>query len=567
MGHRHLFGTSQMFEGEHEQGWNHMHTEQPYANLERESTAEHGSSFCPVENMSVGVVHFSSHRNPVPRSSGYATSSHNIEAPHYQPDISGPSHDLFLHPSPPGEFGVAPENYMHQASSSNYDRQTFHGIEGGFVDLTMGGGRGPHKRKSPGVPSVCERSGSSRYVGTGSSSDLPLSSDFWQENPNIDPQHMHLDHVAMPPSYRGNGLSIRGEASMRNVRSRPALDLESNLVSTHLSSNPSHTSYSTSHQIDHSSSVDLSGQSHQIDHSSSVDISGQSSNALSREWEWSHLRMSPSHGRIQASDSSVFNHETNHFPGGSSATNASVEVGGLQHDFISGRNPVLPQSFHGNSAQSVRGVRTNYSQRSSPTFRASSSSVRLGHVAPSDEGMQVVAESYSSRHPRPLSAITLRNNERNGRSRISNDRYRSLADYAAFHDRFSSEGFMIVDRSAFYGSRNMFDQHRDMRLDIDNMTYEELLSLGERIGNVNTGLSEDLVSKCLTETIYCSSDQFQDESSCVICLEEYKDMDEVGALNTCGHDYHVPCIKKWLSMKKTCPICKASALTDDMKEK
>lgn len=31
---------------------------------------------------------------------------------------------------------------------------------------------------------------------------------------------------------------------------------------------------------------------------------------------------------------------------------------------------------------------------------------------------------------------------------------------------------MIVDRSAMYGSRNMFDQHRDMRLDIDNMGYE-----------------------------------------------------------------------------------------------
>lgn len=32
---------------------------------------------------------------------------------------------------------------------------------------------------------------------------------------------------------------------------------------------------------------------------------------------------------------------------------------------------------------------------------------------------------------------------------------------------------MIVDRSALYnGSRNMFDQHREMRLDIDNMSYE-----------------------------------------------------------------------------------------------
>lgn len=47
--------------------------------------------------------------------------------------------------------------------------------------------------------------------------------------------------------------------------------------------------------------------------------------------------------------------------------------------------------------------------------------------------------------------------------------------------------------------------------------------------------------------------------------EEYKDMDEVGALRACGHKYHVPCIKKWLSMKNTCPICKASAVADDTK--
>ncbi|GMI80021.1 hypothetical protein like AT2G37150 [Hibiscus trionum] len=547
MGHRHIFYTSQMFEGENEQGWNHMHSDQPYANLVRASTTEHGS-FCPVENVSVDAVHVSPHWNPVPRSSGYATSSHNVEAPRYQPDASGPSQDLILHPSAPGAFGASPDNYTHHASSSNYVRQSLNGIEGGFVDLTMGGGRGPHKRKSPGVPSVCERGGSSRYVGAGSSSELPQSSDLWQEKPNVDPQHMHWDHVSMPPSYRGNSLSIRGEGSMRNVRSRPALDLESNLVRNHLSRNPSHTSYSTSHPVDHSSSVNLSGQS---------------SNALSRECEWGHLRMSPIHGRIQASDPGVFNHETNRFLGGSSATNSSVEVEGLQDDFISGRNSVLPQSFHGSSTQSVRGIRTNYSHRSTPPFRASSSSVRLGHAGPAEEGIQIIAGSYSSRHPRPLSAITWRNNNQTVRSMAFNDRYRSPADDVAFHERFSSEGFIIVDRSAFPGSRNMFDQHRDMRLDIDNMSYEELLALGERIGNVNTGLTEDSVSKCLTETIYCSSDRIQDESSCVICLEEYKDMDEVGELKTCRHDYHVSCIKKWLSMKNTCPICKASAIAED----
>lgn len=30
----------------------------------------------------------------------------------------------------------------------------------------------------------------------------------------------------------------------------------------------------------------------------------------------------------------------------------------------------------------------------------------------------------------------------------------------------------MVDQSSFYGSGNEFDQYEDMRLDVDNMTYE-----------------------------------------------------------------------------------------------
>lgn len=531
-----------MFEGEHDQNWNHMHTEQPFANMARAGSADNGSFFYQGENMSVDGVHFASHWNPPSSSNGF-TLNHNVEAPHYQPDASGPSHDPFLHPSTVGPF-YGPENFVHHAASSNYDRQTFHGIEGGFVDLTMGNGRGPHKRKSPGVPSVCERGSTSRYYSAGSSSDVSLP-EAWQEKPNIDSLHMPWDRVPMTSGYRSNALSIRGEGSMRNVRSRPALDLEPSLARAHLSSNPSHSSYSTGRPIDNSSSVDLSAQS---------------SGALTREWNHSRT---PGHGRIQVSDPNTFNHEINHFIVGSGATNASADVGAFHHDFSLGRTSVVPQSFHGASTQPVRGVRSSYTQRSAPTFRASSSNTRMGHVGSSDEGLQLVTENYSSRHPRPLSAVAWRHSDRGGRSRISNERYRTLSDEPSLHDRFSSEGFMIVDRSTMYGPRGVFDQHRDMRLDIDSMTYEELLALGERIGNVSTGLSEDLISKCLRETIYCSSDQMQEEGTCVICLEEYKNMDDVGELKLCGHDYHVSCIKKWLSLKNLCPICKGSVLSDN----
>ncbi|KAI7998306.1 E3 ubiquitin-protein ligase MBR2 [Camellia lanceoleosa] len=516
-----MFNTAQMFEADNDQSWNHVHPEQPYCHLARSGADENSSLVYPVENMSIDGVHYASHWNPAPRSNGFPSSSHSIEVPHFQTDASGPSHDPFLLPSAAGSFSMAPENYAHHASSSDYGGQIFHGVEGGFVDVTMTNGRGTYKRKSPSVPAVCERGSSSGYYNSGNPPDL--SSDTWQEKPNTDSHHAPWDCTTIGSSYRGNSLSIGGEATLRNVRSRAAVDLETNLARTHLSGNPSHHSYTTGNFADHSGSVELMGQS---------------SNMPIRDW--SHIHMSPvAHGRIPLPDANVFSHETNHFIIGSSNTSAAVEIGGYHNDMISSRTPI-PQNLQGTSNHSVR---------------------------TSDEGLQLVAESYSSRHPRPLSTIGWRNSDRSGRTRISSDRYRSLSDEAGLRGRLAPEGLMIVDRSALYGSRNLFDQHRDMRLDIDNMSYEELLALGERIGSVSTGMSEDLISKCLTESIYCSSDQFQEEGKCVICLEEYKNMDDVGTMKTCGHDFHVDCIKKWLEMKNLCPICKGSALADHMKEK
>ncbi|KAK4272888.1 hypothetical protein QN277_021382 [Acacia crassicarpa] len=549
MSHRHLYSPSQMFESDHDQNWNSMHTDQQYVHLGRASTSENGSFVYPMENMSIDGISFASNWNPTTTPNVFASSSLNIEVPPHQSDASGTSHDHFLHSSSAAAFFTVSENYALQPPPPpNYDRQPFHVVDGGFIDLTMGSGRGPHKRKSPGNPSVCERGSTSRYINAGSSTDLPMSSELQQEKPNMDCQYLPRDQVTMPLTFRGSGLSIRGEGSLRNVRSRSTLDFESNLARTHLSGSHSH-NYSAGLPIDHSSTMDPSGQS---------------SSGLTRDW--SQMSTSHAHGRVLLPDTSALNCETSHFLVGSSTSNTPVDVGGYHHEFGTSRNPIAPQSFHNNLTQTARGVRSNFSHRSTPPFRPSSG-LRLGHVAPSDDGLQTVADSYSSRHPRPLTATGWRNSDRNGRSRISSDRYRPLADASGPHNRFSSEGFMIVDRGLPYGSRSMVDQHRDMRMDIDNMSYEELLALGERIGHVSTGLSEDLISKCMTETIYCSSEQIQEEGTCVICLEEYKDMDDVGTLKTCRHDYHVSCIRKWLSMKNKCPICKAPALPDDKKDK
>ncbi|KAH7296091.1 hypothetical protein KP509_26G008400 [Ceratopteris richardii] len=143
----------------------------------------------------------------------------------------------------------------------------------------------------------------------------------------------------------------------------------------------------------------------------------------------------------------------------------------------------------------------------------------------------------------------------------------SAMHHAFRNEDFNIEELVMMDPAIIYGSAGeVHDQHRDMRLDVDNMTYEELLALEERIGNVSTGLDEERISLCLRESKYSSLDAAvaaisqESDIKCSICQEEFVEEDEMGRLD-CGHGYHSSCIKQWLLQKNECPICKASAYT------
>ncbi|XP_016441814.2 LOW QUALITY PROTEIN: E3 ubiquitin-protein ligase MBR2 [Nicotiana tabacum] len=127
-------------------------------------------------------------------------------------------------------------------------------------------------------------------------------------------------------------------------------------------------------------------------------------------------------------------------------------------------------------------------------------------------------------------------------------------------ENFRSEDYMLVD-PFINGAAEFHDRHRDLRLDVDNMSYEELLALEERIGNVNTGLSEETISVHMKqrkhESVYGRSSS--NLEPCCICQEEYTDGDIIGMLD-CGHEFHTNCIKQWLLLKNICPICKTTAL-------
>ncbi|BAT89501.1 E3 ubiquitin-protein [Vigna angularis] len=125
-------------------------------------------------------------------------------------------------------------------------------------------------------------------------------------------------------------------------------------------------------------------------------------------------------------------------------------------------------------------------------------------------------------------------------------------------DDMSYETFSNVQEPSSLG-----DPHNDIRLDIDDMSYEELLELGERINdNSERGLSEDIIVRQMQTKSCLLPENFKDQEIdiCIICQDEYKNKEEIGILQ-CGHEYHADCIKRWLHKKNVCPMCKSKALT------
>lgn len=93
-------------------------------------------------------------------------------------------------------------------------------------------------------------------------------------------------------------------------------------------------------------------------------------------------------------------------------------------------------------------------------------------------------------------------------------------------------------------------------VDPDNMTYEELLELGEVVGSQSRGLSKEAISLLPVSKFKCGF--FWRKKSrnerCVICQMEYKRGERQITL-PCKHIYHADCGRQWLSINKACPIC------------
>ena len=119
----------------------------------------------------------------------------------------------------------------------------------------------------------------------------------------------------------------------------------------------------------------------------------------------------------------------------------------------------------------------------------------------------------------------------------------------SLNDNFIDEPNDVIEVDL---SNNLFNEFIFDVNNIDNLTYEQLLDLENKIGYVKRGIS--LRKKLGLKTEKYSSKKFN-YKECVICKEILKEKEIIRVLN-CSHIFHINCIDKWFKDNKTCPICK-----------
>lgn len=95
-------------------------------------------------------------------------------------------------------------------------------------------------------------------------------------------------------------------------------------------------------------------------------------------------------------------------------------------------------------------------------------------------------------------------------------------------------------------------------VDLDRMTYSEILALEDRAGRCSDSLftAEDILARFPRFAFKKSGDSDPDCKVCCICLSDYEENEEV-LLLPCFHRFHTNCVVNWLTHgKNECPVCK-----------
>jgi len=109
-------------------------------------------------------------------------------------------------------------------------------------------------------------------------------------------------------------------------------------------------------------------------------------------------------------------------------------------------------------------------------------------------------------------------------------------------------------------------------MDSADMSYEALLNLGERIGDVKSerwALKAKHEIAKLPSTKFCMSmakgkDENDSGVKCLVCQFAYEEGETIRHL-PCMHYFHHECVDRWLMAKDCCPYCRQCILVENAK--
>jgi len=113
---------------------------------------------------------------------------------------------------------------------------------------------------------------------------------------------------------------------------------------------------------------------------------------------------------------------------------------------------------------------------------------------------------------------------------------------------------MQYDRYEQQPNRSI-DLNNPHTINPDQMTYEQLLELEEKMGKVSRGLSKEEIKKIPKHKYH----KLGKDEQCSICFSDFANGEKLRKLS-CTHQYHSGCIKQWLTNVKSCPVCKTEAV-------
>ncbi|KAK9059614.1 hypothetical protein SSX86_020318 [Deinandra increscens subsp. villosa] len=123
-------------------------------------------------------------------------------------------------------------------------------------------------------------------------------------------------------------------------------------------------------------------------------------------------------------------------------------------------------------------------------------------------------------------------------------------------------GMVTEDEEEVDGMDDRGDNSQDSWDDVDpdELSYEELIALGEVVGTESRGLSADSIASLRSVIYETKNGQNESCETCVICRLDYEDGDNL-ILLSCKHSYHSDCITNWLQINKVCPVCSTEVST------